>query len=263
MLDNKTRTQIANDIERVFITRQQLPLLTKTYPNITVKDSYQIQQDLISRRIASGSVIRGYKVGLTSKAMQELAGCSEPDFSALTADLFSQPGSDLRASDFFAPLAEAEIAFVLSADLPGPNVSAKDVVDATDYILPALEIVDARVAMQPGMTIVDTVADFASCGTVILGTGPKKLSGFDLDEIACNAYKNDTFITQGRASDVLGSPVNSVAWLANRLFEYGVNFRKGDIILTGSMIRAFPIGPGDTVRFSFKGLLDDVTASLI
>ena len=261
MLDAELRTQIANDIEGVYQTRAQLPLLTKTYPEITIEDSYRVQEELIRRKLAAGAKVKGYKVGLTSKAMQELAGSSEPDFSTLTDDLFFPEDTPLPAAQFFTPMAEAEIAFVLRDELKGPGVLPVDVIRATDFVLPAIEIVDGRVKMIPGMTIVDTVADLAGCGGVLLGANPRRLDQIDLNRITAKAFKNGELIAEGQASAVLGSPVTSVAWLANKLSTFGVSFKPGDVILTGSMLRAFPIKAGDAVRCLFDGGLGEVLTS--
>jgi 2-oxo-hept-3-ene-1,7-dioate hydratase/2-keto-4-pentenoate hydratase len=263
MLDEATRIKIADAIERVYVDRSPLPLLTKTYPGIEVADAYRIQEIFVGRRLAAGTQLKGYKVGLTSKVMQELAGSTEPDFSALTNDLFVSEDTDLDATRYFNPLAEIEIAFVLKDRLSGPGIVPLDVIRATDFILPAIEIVDFRVAQTPGMTITDTVADLAGCGGIILGSTPRRLEQLDICNVSGSVLRDGKVFVQGKASAVLGSPVNSVAWLANKLSEFGISFEPGQVIMTGSFVRAFPIKAGDEIRCVFSQGLGTVVTRFV
>lgn len=261
MLDHETRSRIAQDILEVYETRKPLDLLTKTHPDITIEDSYRIQEMCIAQRLSEGRSIRGYKVGLTSKAMQELTGSSEPDFSAMTDDLYLPEDTPLTTSDFLLPMIEIEIAFVMKDELKGPGILPADVIRATDFVLPAIEIVDFRVGPGPGMTVVDTVADFAACGAAVLGANPRRLDQIDIRRVQGQLIQNGKVKEEGTSSAVLGNPVTSVAWLANKLGEFGVTFQPGQVILTGSFVRTVPVKPGDEIIARFDSGLGDVAAS--
>lgn len=263
MLDPATRERIVDDLEGVYRTRTPLPLLTRSYPAIEVEDAYRIQEAFIARRVADGARIKGYKVGLTSKAMQEMSGSTEPDFSAMTDDLFIPEDTPIPASRFFDPMIEIEIAFVMKEALRGPGVLPMDVIRATDFVVPAIEIVDFRVARAPGMNIVDTVADLAACGGVVLGANPRRLDAIDIRRVRGSILRNGEIQQEGEASAVLGNPVTSVAWLANKLGEFGVTFEPGQVILTGSFVRAFPVKAGDAILCRFDQGLGDVATSFL
>ena len=258
MLDADTRSRIVADLIETYRTRKALPLLTQTYPQIEEGDAYAIQRDFVAHRVAQGRQVRGYKVGLTSKAMQDMSGTSEPDFSAMTDDLFLPENTPLAAVDFFRPLIEIEIAFVMKHALKGPGVLPVDVLRATEFVLPAIEIVDFRVGPAPGMTVVDTVADLAACGAAVLGANPRRLEDIDLRRVHGQMIINGKVEQEGFASAVLGNPVTSVAWLANKLGEFGITFEPGQTILTGSFVRAMPVKAGDEVVARFDHGLGDV-----
>lgn len=260
MLDAATRERILADIVDTYRTRKALPLLTQTYPGITVEDAYAIQKAFFDRRIAEGRSVRGYKVGLTSKVMQESMGSTEPDFSAMTDDLFLPEDTPIDTAQFFYPLIEIEIAFVMKGSLKGPGVLPVDVLRATDFVLPAIEIVDFRVGPAPGMTVVDTIADLAACGAAVLGANPCRLEDIDIRNVTGQMLINGKLEHEGKASAVLGNPVTAVAWLANKLGEFGITFEPGQTILTGSFVRAMPVKAGDEVVARFDSGLGDVTA---
>ena len=263
MLDSATRSQIVANLFGTYRTRQALPLLTKSYPQIEVADAYAIQQAFIAERVEQGRQVRGYKVGLTSKAMQEMSGATEPDFSAMTDDLFLPEDIPIDFGHFFKPMVEIEIAFVLKHALKGPGILPVDVLRATDFILPAIEIVDFRVGPGPGMTVVDTVADLAACGAAVLGANPRRLQDIDLRRVHGQMIINGEIAQQGYASAVLGNPVTAVAWLANKLGEFGITFEPGQAILTGSFVRAMPVKAGDEVVARFDSELGDVLTSFV
>lgn len=263
MLDTATRNQIASDLLATYQTRKALPLLTQTYPQIDMADAYAIQQAFLAHSLAQGRTVRGYKVGLTSRAMQAMSGATEPDFSAMTDDLFLPEDTPLDTSRFFRPLIEIEIAFVMKSALKGPGVLPVDVLRATDFILPAIEIVDFRVGPGPGMTVVDTVADLAACGAAVLGANPCRLHDIDLRRVHGQMLINGKVEQEGYASAVLGNPVTAVAWLANKLGEFGITFEPGQTILTGSFVRAMPVKAGDDVVARFDSGLGDVLTSFV
>ena len=263
MLDAATRSQIVADLIETYQTRKALPLLTQSYPQIAMDDAYAIQKAFVEHKLAQGRTVRGYKVGLTSKAMQEMSGATEPDFSAMTDDLFLPEDTALEAARFFRPLIEIEIAFVMKSALKGPGILPVDVLRATDFVVPSIEVVDFRVGPAPGMTVVDTVADLAACGAAVIGSNPCRLKDIDLRRVHGQMIINGKVEQEGYASAVLGNPVTAVAWLANKLGEFGITFEAGQTILTGSFVRAMPVKVGDEVVARFDSGLGDVLTSFV
>jgi 2-keto-4-pentenoate hydratase len=263
MLDPATRSRIVEDLFEVYRSRKPLPLLTKAHPGIEVEDAYRIQEAFVARQLAAGRQVKGYKVGLTSKAMQQMAGSTEPDFSAMTDDLFFPEDTPIAMSGLFDPMIEIEIAFVMKAALRGPGVTVVDVIRATDFVLPAIEIVDFRVARAPGMNLIDTIADLAACGGVVLGANPRRLEGIDVRRVKGQIVRNGVVEQEGVSSAVLGNPVTSVAWLANKLGEFGVTFEPGQVILTGSFVRAIPVKAGDEIVCRFDQGLGEVLTAFV
>ena len=263
MLDAATRAKIVDDLFSAYETRKGLPLISKAYPSVEVEDSYRIQEAFVARRVAAGARIKGYKVGLTSKAMQEMSGATEPDFSAMTDDLFFPESTPIPMTRFFDPMVEMEIAFVMKDALSGPGVLPMDVIRATDFVVPAIEIVDFRISRAPGMNIIDTVADLAACGAAVLGANPRRLDAIDIRRVKGEILRNGQVEHAGEASAVLGNPVTAVAWLANKLGEFGITFQPGDVILTGSFVRAFPVKAGDEILCRFDQGLGDVATSFV
>ncbi|HWA60290.1 MAG TPA: fumarylacetoacetate hydrolase family protein [Caulobacteraceae bacterium] len=263
MLDDATRARIVADLEGAWATHTPLPLLTKTHPAATVEDAYRIQEAFVARRLAEGRRIKAYKVGLTSKPMQQMAGASEPDFSAITDDLFIPEDTPVPIARFFDPMIEIEIAFVMKERLAGPGVLPMDVVRATDFVVPAIEIVDFRIARAPGMNIIDTVADLAACGAVVLGANPRRLDQIDVRRVKGQILRGGETLQEGEASAVLGNPVTAVAWLANKLAEFGVAFEPGQVIMTGSFVRAVPVKAGDDILCRFDQGLGDVATAFV
>lgn len=263
MLDNATRAKIVDDFFEVYRSRKPLALITKTYPGIEVADAYKIQEEFVARKVAAGGKVKGYKVGLTSKPMQEFSGTTEPDFSAVTDDFFVPEATPIPMSRFFAPMIEMEIAFVMKERLAGPGVLPVDVIRATDFVLPAIEIVDFRVERAPGLNVIDNIADLAFCGAVVLGANPRRLDQIDIRRVRGEIARNGKKELEGEASAVLGNPVTAVAWLANKLGEFGVAFEPGDTILTGSFVRVLPIEAGDEFVCRFDQGLGEVSTSFV
>jgi 2-keto-4-pentenoate hydratase len=251
MLNETVRKHIAGEIMNCFKTRKQIPRLLTTYPDLEIKDSYLIQEEIIARRVAEGAKVKGYKIGITSKPMQELSGTNEPDYSGLLDYMFIPESSTIAASDWFDPMIEVEIAFVMKSELQGPNVNAADVIRATDFVLPSMEIVDFRVSRSNGYTAPDSIADLAAVGAVILGGNPRRLEDVDIRYVNGALIRNGEIEQSGFASAVLGNPINSVAWLANKLHEFGVSFKPGHVIMSGSFIRAVPFKAGDNIVARF------------
>ncbi|WP_421860867.1 2-keto-4-pentenoate hydratase [Parvibaculum sp.] len=263
MLGQSDRDEIVARLFETYRTRQPMPLPSKTWPDIEVEDAYRIQQAFVAQKVAQGGKVKGYKVGLTSKAMQEFSGTTEPDFSAVTNDFFVPEATPIPMSRFFAPMIEMEIAFVMKEPLKGPGVLPVDVIRATDFVLPAIEIVDFRVERGPGLSVIDNIADLAFCGAVVLGANPRRLDQIDIRRVKGEISRNGIKELEGEASAVLGNPVTAVAWLANKLGEFGTSFEPGDTILTGSFVRVLPVEVGDEFVCRFDQGLGEVSTSFV
>jgi 2-keto-4-pentenoate hydratase len=234
-------------------TKQSIAPLTESYPDIDVVDAYEIQLANIRKRLDAGALIRGHKVGLSAKAMQNMLGVHEPDYGHLLDDMFVDEGSSIPMSRFCQPRAEIEVAFVLGQRLQGPGVTVADVVRATDYVLPSIEIVDSRVTDWK-IKIQDTVADNASSAALVLGGRPTKLTDVDPALIGATLRKNGEVVETGCSGAVLGNPVIAVAWLANKVARFGVTLEPGHVIMPGSCTRMVPIAAGDHIRADFDVL---------
>ncbi|WHY03541.1 fumarylacetoacetate hydrolase family protein [Neobacillus sp. DY30] len=207
----------------------------------------------ISRKVMDGQIVVGKKIGLTSFAMQKLLGVDQPDYGHLLDSMEVPNGGTIPMETLFSPKVEGELAFVLKKDLIGPGVTAEDVLDATDYIVPSIEIVDSRITDWK-IKLEDTVADNASCGLFILGSQRFDPNGVDLTKIEMSLYKNGEFMNKGTGTDVLGHPATCVAWLANKLAEYDVTLKTGEIILSGALSAAVAAEKGDVFTAEFHQL---------
>lgn len=256
MLTDEQRREAAEMLNTAHRTHVQVPSLKATFPDMEIEDAYHIQELQVADRKAAGAVVKGYKIGLTSKVMQDLAGIDEPDYGFLLDDMFVQEDSVIDLSKYFTPNVEIELAFAMRAALRGPNVNAADVIRATDFVLPAIELVEKRVERREG--VVDTIADLASCAAVVLGGNPMLLTDVDIRAVGGTVFKNGEHITGGNAKAVMGNPVNAVAWLANKLHEFGVGFEPGDVILSGSFVRVVPTADGDHVVAAFDSGFGDI-----
>jgi 2-keto-4-pentenoate hydratase len=251
--------QLADQLWEAEVGRQPIAPLTDSYPDLTVEDAYAIQTRNIERRVAAGRVVRGRKVGLTSRAMQQLLGVNEPDFGVLLDDMFVEDGSEVSLPTLLQPRVEAEIAFVLARDLAGPAVTTTDVLVSTAGVLPAIEIVDSRIA-EWRIRLVDTVADNASSGRLVIGGRLTPVTTVDLRLVGMLIYRNGQPIDSGAGAAALGNPAYCVAWLANKLGELGGGLRAGDVVLPGALHRMVPVRPGDVFRAEFAHL-GDVTVA--
>ena len=229
-----------------------VPQLARTFPGMDIDDAYAIQLEAIGARRAAGARLRGHKIGLTSKAMQASAGISEPDFGHLLDDMFYNDGDMLPTGRFIVPRIEVELAFVLGAPLRGPDVTVYDVLRATDYVTPALELIDGR--SQYPRTIVDNIADNAACGGVILGGRPVKPTEVDLRWVSALLFQNGVIEESGVAAAVLNHPAHGVAWLARRLAPWGESLAAGETILSGSFTRPVFVEPGDVFHVDYGPL---------
>ncbi|MBW8487477.1 2-keto-4-pentenoate hydratase [Actinomadura parmotrematis] len=222
-------------------------------PGLTLADAYAVQLAQVARWTADGARIKGHKVGLTSAAMQRQLGVDQPDYGHLLDTMFHADSAPIDAGRFLQPRIEPEIAFVLGRPLAGPGVTAADAAAAVDFVLPALEIIDSRVA-DWRITLADTVADNASSGGVVLGTTPVRPDGLDLALTGCLLHRDGVLIDTGAGGAVLGAPLNALVWLANALGELGVTLEAGHVVLPGSVTAAVPVTPGSTFTATFAGI---------
>lgn len=250
MLSEQTIREIADELAAAEEARTMVPLLTARYDGMTVEDSYAVQNEWRRRGIAAGRRPVGRKIGLTSKVMQVATGITEPDYGAIFADMVYENGSVIEHSRFSNVRIEVELAFVLGQDLEGPDVTVFDVMRATEYVVPALEILSSRIEMQ-GRTIVDTISDNAAMGAMVYGGQPFAPQDVDLRWIGALLYRNETIEETGVAAGVLNNPASGVAWLANKLAAHGDRLQAGEIILAGSFTRPMWVHPGDTVLADF------------
>lgn len=246
MLAQDKITEIADDLAAAERERRTIGLLTARHPDMTVEDSYAVQNEWRRRGIAAGRRPVGRKIGLTSKVMQDATGITEPDYGAIFDDMVYENGSTIEHDQFSNVRIEVELAFVLADDLAGPNVSMFDVMRATEYVVPAMEILSSRIDMQ-GRTIVDTISDNAAMGAMVYGGNPIAPEQLDLRWASALLYRNETIEDSGVAAAVLNHPATSVAWLANKLASHDDQLAAGDIILAGSFTRPMWVHAGDTV----------------
>jgi 2-keto-4-pentenoate hydratase len=232
-------------------TRDCKPIepLTETYPGITVDEAYRIQIQNVEVRLAGGRKVVGKKIGLTSPAMQQMFNVAEPDYGHLLDDMLVYQGVEVPASRLLQPRIEGEIAFILERDLTGPGITPTDVMRATAGVAPALEIIDSRVRDWK-IKIQDTVADNASSAAFVLGANLISPVGIDLRCVGYVMMKNGRLATTAAGAAVLGSPAQSVAWLANKMGEYGITLKSGEIILSGSAAAAIGVQAGDSIHLT-------------
>ncbi|MDG3011458.1 2-keto-4-pentenoate hydratase [Rhodococcus sp. D2-41] len=235
--------------------RNHVPIapISGAFPEIDLVDAYEIQLINIRRRTEAGARVVGHKVGLTAKVMQEAIGVDEPDYGHLLDDMHYDEYVPVDASGFFAPRVEIELAFVLGKDLSGRACTVDEVLDATEFVTPSIELIDSRIRDWE-ITVVDTVADNASAVGFLLGQGRSGPREIDLTRIDATLRANGEVVAEGRTDAVLGHPARAVAWLAERVVRFGVELKAGDVILPGSCTRAVDAHAGDEFVAEFAGL---------
>lgn len=231
-------------------SKQAIQPLTVDYPMLTVDDAYAIQLEQIREKVENGATIVGKKIGLTSKVMQNMFQVNEPDYGHLLDDMILLDGETVSLENFIQPKLEFEIAFVLKKDLKGPGVTVIDVIEATDYIVPAFEVIDSRIRDWE-IKFEDTVADNGSSARAILGGKPTRLDDIDLAHIGMAVYRNGKFLDSAAGAAVLGNPTRAVAWLANALGKYDISLYAGEMVLSGALSAAVQIEKGDTFTAEF------------
>ncbi|MCK0112422.1 2-oxo-hepta-3-ene-1,7-dioic acid hydratase [Ornithinimicrobium sp. F0845] len=253
MLPAEDIQAIADELAQAEEERRMVPRLTTRYPEMTVEDSYAVQAEWRRRGEAAGRRLVGRKIGLTSKVMQAATGITEPDYGAIFDDMVFENGSVIEFDRFANVRIEVELAFVLSDDLEGEDVTVFDVLRATEYVVPALEILTSRIEME-GRTIVDTISDNAAMGAMVYGGNAVRPQDIDMRWVSALLYRNETIEDSGVAAAVLNNPALSVAWLAGKLASHGDRLSKGDIILAGSFTKPMWVHRGDTVLADYREL---------
>jgi 2-oxo-hept-3-ene-1,7-dioate hydratase len=260
MLTDAERKQAMQTLLDAEKNRKQAVQMSVTYPKIEIEDSYAISTLVANHKIANGAKLIGHKVGLTSKAMQASSQINEPDYGHLLDNMMIADGAKVNHADYCVPRVEVELAFVLGKPLKGPGIGLLDVLRATEYVVPALEIVDARI-VNP-RKIFDTVADNGAAAGIVIGGRPVGPMDVDLRWVGGIMYRNSEIEETGLAAGVLGHPALGVAWLANRLGKNGVTLEAGHLILAGSFTRVVFAQKGDTLHGDF-GTLGSVSVQFV
>jgi 2-keto-4-pentenoate hydratase len=243
----------AQELYRAEREKTTIRPFTEKYPNIEPPDAYRIQLALIEMKKAAGAKVVGKKIGLTSKAMQKMLSVDQPDYGHILDHMVLQDGAAFAVRELIQPKIEPEIAFILDENLEGPGITPIQVLAATRFVIPALEIIDSRIEGWK-IRLCDTIADNASSARVVLGGSPKRIDQVDLKLVGMVLEKNGEIIQTGAGGAVLGHPAAAVAWLANAIGQFGVSLEAGEIIMPGALCAASDVSPGDLLQASFDGL---------
>ncbi|NNF22995.1 MAG: 2-oxo-hepta-3-ene-1,7-dioic acid hydratase [Saprospiraceae bacterium] len=257
-----TTAQIVEEAQRLHKAeknRQQIQATTLIYPDMTIDDAYAIQSAWMDIKKSEGRTVAGYKIGLTSRVMQKAMNIEEPDYGTLLDDMVFEEGSEIEADAFLDPRIEVELAFFLNKPLFGENLTISEVLDATDYISPALELIAARTFRVDPETaykrnVKDTISDNAANAGIILGEAKVDPASLDLRWIGAMMFRNDIIEESGVSGAVLNHPANGIAWLAKRYARHGISLEPGQIILAGSFTRPVPVRKDDTFKVEYGAL---------
>jgi len=263
MLDPTTIAALARQLYDARKQRTPLRHFSRQHPGMSIEDGYAIQREWVKLELADGRQVRGRKIGLTSRAMQQASQITEPDYAPLMDDMFFAQGGDIPFDRFIAPRVEVELAFVLGkplkAEVGGPAVTLFDVLSATDYVTPAIEIIDARIEQFDRDTkamrkVFDTISDFAANAGIVLGGRPVRPMDLDLRWVGAMLFKNGVIEETGLAAAVLNHPATGVAWLANKIAPHGEQLNAGDVVLAGSFTRPTNAVAGDNFHVDYGPL---------
>jgi 2-oxo-hept-3-ene-1,7-dioate hydratase len=252
MLTDDERRRAAQLILGAEKSRKQVKQLSKTFPGMDIEDAYRVQDFWAEARIADGARVVGHKIGLTSRAMQIAVGITEPDYGRILEDAMFADGARIEASRFIKPRIEVELSFILSEDLEGPSVRTYDVMRATEYIVPAVEIIDSR--LEPPRMITDTIADNAAFGAIVTGGRIIRPMDVDIRWVGATLSKNGVIEESGVSAAVMGHPAAGIAWLVRKLHAVGVGLQKKQIVLAGSFTRPVDIAAGDVIHVDYGPL---------
>ena len=252
-----SRNEIAHLADSLFEARtlvRPCEPITARNPEFTIRDAYTVSEINLKRRLSQAGVrVIGKKIGLTSRAVQKQLGVNEPDFGWLTSDMNVGLGESVNMAGLLQPRVEGEVAFVLKKALKGPGLTIADVIRATDFVLPCIEIIDSRVKDWK-IKIQDTIADNASSALIVLGTEPRTLRDRDLRQAGMALRVNGEVLSSGSGAACLDHPALAVAWLANKLGEFGVSLEPGEVILSGAFGPVVPVNGGEHVEVEISGL---------
>ena len=259
MLQPETVRALARELYEARKTRTQVRHFSQRHPQMTISDGYAIQREWVKLELADGRTIKGRKIGLTSRAMQLSSQITEPDYAPLMDDMFFDNGSDIAIQRFIAPRIEVELAFILGKPLQGPGVTLFDVLSATDYVAPAVEIIDSRIEQFDRDTkaprkVFDTISDFAANAGIVLGGRPVRPLDVDLRWVGALLFKNGVIEETGLAAGVLNHPATGVAWLANKIAPHDERLEAGQVVLAGSFTRPTPAARGDSFHVDYGPL---------
>ncbi len=259
MLSPDIHATLAQELHASERSRQAIPQFSRRFPGMAIEDSYAIQRAWMDIKRKEGRTVIGHKIGLTSRAMQLASQITEPDYGTLLDDMLVRDGAEIEAARFLVPRFETEFAFILGKPLRGPNVTVFDVLDATRWVVPALELIDARIEQFDRETkaprkVLDTIADNAANAAIVLGNRPVKVDAVDLRWAGALLQKNGIVEESGLGAAVLGHPANGVAWLANKLAPHGEGLEAGEIVLGGSFTRPVPCAAGDVFHADYGPL---------
>ena len=252
MLTEHQRRQAADAILQAERTRVPTPQLSKLFPGMEIEDAYRVQDLWAAARIEQGARVAGHKIGLTSRAMQLASKMEEPDYGRILDDAFFNDGARIAAATFIKPRLEVELAFIMGADLAGPAIRIYDVLRATEAVVPALEIIDYRTEVP--RAIVDTIADNAAFGAIVVGGRPVRPYDIDIRWVGATLSKNGIIEESGVSAAVMGHPAAGIAWLVNKLHAVGTGLEKGQIVLGGSFTRPVDIAAGDVIHADYGPL---------
>lgn len=263
MLDDTLIAQLAAELEHAEQTRTQVEQFSKRFAGMTIEDGYRINRAWVQLKLANGRHVIGHKIGLTSRAMQISSQIDEPDYGTLLDNMryTCTPGEvlDIPAANFIAPRVEVELAFILKQPLRGPHVRVADVLAATDYVTPAIEIIDARIEQFDRHTkaprkVFDTISDNAANGGIVLGANQVNPHTTDLPWCGAILRLNDVVEETGLAAGVQGHPAVGIAWLANKLAPWGEHLAAGEIVLAGSFTKPVAAKVGDVFHADYGAL---------
>lgn len=258
-LEEPVVASLAAELDRAERVRVPIRQLSQRYPDMTIADSYRISKTWVAAKIAAGGSIYGHKIGLTSRAMQQAAGINEPDYGTLLDDMVFEQGAEIACSRFITPKVEVELAFVLGRRIEGRRTTLFDVLKATEYVIPAIEIIDSRtVPIDPDTgsrrKVQDTISDNAASAGIIVGGTPARPDKIDLRWVGAILARNAVIEETGVAAGVLNNPANGVVWLANRLATWGEALEAGEVVLAGSFTRPVEARRGDVFSCDFGAL---------
>jgi 2-oxo-hept-3-ene-1,7-dioate hydratase len=259
VLDPQLHSALARELDVAERTRVQVEQFSRRFPAMTIADSYAIQHEWVRLQLALGRKAIGHKIGLTSRAMQIASQITEPDYGTLLDSMLIRDGSEVEVARFIVPRFETELAFILARPLVGPGVTLFDVLNATDYVVPALELIDARIEQFDRHTkaprkVLDTIADNAANAGIVFGGRPMRADAVDWRWAGALLFRNGVVEESGLGAAVLNHPANGVAWLANTLAHHEEQLAAGEIVLSGSFTRPVACAAGDTFHADYGSL---------